>query len=178
MENREVKPVREMTKKFLEDAFAGESMAHMKYLIFADEAERKGLKKLANLFRAIAHAEFVHARNHYRELGKIYQEMKDNVQQCIDGETFEIDEMYPVYNTVAQFQQEKGAERSTKYAWEAEKIHAQMYKLAKSLVEKKEDYPASKIFICPVCGHTVENEPPEKCPVCGTDRKMYVEFSV
>lgn len=170
--------MRDMTKKFLEDAFAGESMAHMKYLIFADEAERKGLKKLANLFRAIAHAEFVHARNHYRELGKIYQEMKDNVQQCIDGETFEINEMYPVYNTVAQFQQEKGAERSTKYAWEAEKIHAEMYKLAKKLAEKNEDYPTNKIYICPVCGHTVENEAPEKCPVCGTAKKMYVEFSV
>ncbi|MCX7813860.1 MAG: rubrerythrin family protein, partial [Pseudothermotoga sp.] len=90
--------MREMTKKFLHDAFAGESMAHMKYLIFADEAEKRGLIKLANLFRAIAYAEYVHARNHYRELGLIYQSMGDNVQQCIDGETFEIEEMYPVYN--------------------------------------------------------------------------------
>ena len=37
-------------------------MAHMKYLIFADEAEKKGLKKLSNLFKAISYAEFVHAR--------------------------------------------------------------------------------------------------------------------
>lgn len=170
--------MREMTKKFLEDAFAGESMAHMKYLIFAEEAERKGLKKLANLFRAIAYAEFVHARNHYRELGKIYAEMPQNVQQCIDGETFEINEMYPVYNTVAQFQGEKGAERSIKFAWEAEKIHAEMYKKAKELVEKQEDYPANKIYICPVCGHTVEGEPPEKCPVCGAPKDSYREFSV
>jgi len=36
----------EMTKKFLEDAFAGESMAHMKYMIFAEDAEQKGLTKL------------------------------------------------------------------------------------------------------------------------------------
>jgi len=43
----------EMTKKFLEDAFAGESMAHMKYMIF-----QKGLTKLANLWKAIAYAEF------------------------------------------------------------------------------------------------------------------------
>jgi len=170
--------VREMTKKFLEDAFAGESMAHMKYLIFADEAEQRGLKKLVNLFRAIAYAEFVHARNHYRELGKIYKEMADNVQQCLDGENFEIDEMYPVYNTTAQFQEEKGAERSTRFAWEAEKIHAGMYKKAKELVEKGEDYSADKIYICPVCGHTAEGEPPEKCPVCGAAKSAYREFSV
>jgi len=166
-----------MTKKFLEDAFAGESMAHMKYLIFADEAEQRGLKKLANLFRAIAYAEFVHARNHYRELGKIYREMEQNVQQCIDGETFEVNEMYPVYNTVAQFQSEKGAERSTKFAWEAEKIHAEMYKKAKELIEKHEDYTATKIYICPVCGHTAEGEPPERCPVCGAPKNSYREFS-
>jgi len=129
--------MRKMTEEFLHNAFAGESMAHMKYLIFADEAERKGLVKLANLFRAIAYAEFVHARNHFRELGLLKQEMIDNVQQCIDGETYEIEEMYPVYNNTAVFQNEKGAERSTRFAWEAEKIHAEMYKKAKELVSKK-----------------------------------------
>ncbi|AER67610.1 Rubrerythrin (plasmid) [Thermovirga lienii DSM 17291] len=170
--------MREMTKKFLEDAFAGESMAHMKYLIFADEAEQRGLKKLVNLFKAIAYAEFVHARNHYRELGKIHKEMAENVKQCLDGENFEIDEMYPVYNTTAQFQDEKGAERSTRFAWEAEKIHAGMYEKAKELAEKGEDYSADKIYICPVCGHTAEEEPPEKCPVCGAARNAYREFSV
>jgi len=44
---------REMTKKFLEDAYAGESMAHMRYAIFAEVAEKEGLKDIANLFRAL-----------------------------------------------------------------------------------------------------------------------------
>jgi len=34
--------VHEMTKKFLEEAFAGESMAHMKYMIFAEDASKRG----------------------------------------------------------------------------------------------------------------------------------------
>ncbi|HHW21075.1 rubrerythrin family protein [Thermodesulfovibrio thiophilus] len=169
--------MREMTKRFLYDAFAGESMAHMKYTIFAEEAEKKGLSKLANLFRAIAYAEYIHARNHYKELG-LLKDMSNNVQQCIDGENFEIEEMYPVYNNTAQLQNEKGAERSTKFALEAEKIHAEMYKKAKTLVDKNEDYPAEKVYICPVCGHTIENEPPEKCPVCGAPKSAYKEFSV
>ncbi len=169
--------MRKMTEKFLQDAFAGESMAHMKYTIFAEEAEKKGLIKLANLYRAIAYAEFVHARNHYRELGLI-QDIISNIQQCIDGETFEIEEMYPVYNNTALSQNEKGAERSTRFAWEAEKIHAEMYKKAKELASKNEDYPVGKIYICPICGHTVEGEPPEKCPVCGAPKSSYKEFSV
>jgi len=34
--------VHEMTKKFLEDAFAGESMAHMKYLILPKMQSKRG----------------------------------------------------------------------------------------------------------------------------------------
>ncbi|OYT52811.1 rubrerythrin, partial [Candidatus Bathyarchaeota archaeon ex4484_135] len=51
----------EMTRRFLKDAFAGESQAHMRYLIFADKAENEGFPNVARLFRAIAYAEFVHA---------------------------------------------------------------------------------------------------------------------
>jgi len=167
--------MKEMTKKALQEAFAGESMAHMKYLIFAEEAEKKGLKNLARLFRAIAYAEFVHAKNHFRELGMI-KDTLGNIQQGIDGETYEIEEMYPVFNNTAKFQEEKGAERSTHYAWEAEKIHAEMYKKAKEIVGEGKDYPEDKIYICPVCGHTVIGEPPEKCPVCGAPKSAYKEF--
>jgi rubrerythrin len=33
-----------------------------------------------------------------------------------------------------------------------------------------------KIFICPVCGHTVLDKAPEHCPVCGAKEEQYVEF--
>ena len=167
--------MRDMTKKFLEDAFAGESMAHMKYLIFADEAEKKGLKNLSNLFKAISYAEFVHARNHFRALKKL-GDTPDNIQSCIDGETFEIEEMYPVYNEVAKLQGEKEAQITTHSALEAEKIHAEMYKKALKLVNEGKDYDADKIFICSVCGYTVEDEAPEKCPVCGAPKSAFLEF--
>jgi len=167
--------MREMTEKFLKDAFAGESMAHMKYAIFAEEAEKKGFKNLAKLFRAISYAEYVHARNHYQAL-KMIQSISENIQQCIDGENFEVEEMYPVYNEVAKFQKENEAVRSTHYALEAEKIHAVMYKKAKELAEQGKDYPADKISICSVCGYTVEGDAPEKCPVCGASASQFVNF--
>ncbi len=167
--------MRDMTKKFLEDAFAGESMAHMKYLIFAEDAEKKGLMNLANVFKAIAYAEFVHAKNHFKVLKKL-GEVTDNVKSCIDGETFEITEMYPVYNETAKLQSEKEAQISTYYALEAEKIHADMYKKALQLVQEGKDYDAQKIYICAVCGYTIEEEAPEKCPVCGAPKSAFVEF--
>ena len=165
----------DMTKEFLETAFAGESMAHMRYLIFAEKAEKDGLPNLARLFRAIACAEQVHATNHYRELGNI-KDAAGNLQTCIDGENFEVNEMYPVYHNAAEFQDEAGAVRSTHYALEAEKIHEAMYRAAKETVEKDGDPTLDTVHICPVCGYTVEGEAPEFCPVCGAKRELFKAF--
>ncbi len=167
--------MRKMTEKFLWEAFAGESQAHMKYMIFAEEAEKKGKKNLARLFRAIAYAEYVHARNHLRQLGGIGNEA-ENLQAAIDGETFEVEEMYPVYNEAAKLQGEKGAQLSTKFALEAEKIHAQMYKKAKELVKEGKDWGDEKIYICPVCGYTALGKVPDRCPICGAGGDTFKDF--
>ena len=76
--------MKKMTEEFLKAAFSGESQAHMKYLIFAEKAEEEGLKNIARLFRAIAYAEYVHARNHLKELGMVGV-TKDNLQAAIEG---------------------------------------------------------------------------------------------
>src|SRR5690554_5418482 len=125
--------MRIMTEQNLRDAFAGESQAHMKYLLYSAVAEKEGLPNVARMFKAIAHAELVHARNHLKELGGI-QKSVENLQDAYNGETFEIDEMYPAYHAVAELQEEKGAVRSTHYALEAEKIHADWYAKAKKTV--------------------------------------------
>jgi rubrerythrin len=167
--------MRNMTEKFLSDAFAGESMAHMKYQHFADKAEEEGLTEMARMFRAIAYAERVHAGNHLEVLGGV-KATSDNIQTCIDGETFEIDEMYPAYNATAKLQDEDGAVRSTYYALEAERIHADWYKMAKGAVDKGEDVKVGAIQICSVCGHTREGDAPDKCPICGASRDKFRQF--
>jgi len=164
-----------MTKEFLSAAFAGESQAHVKYAIFAEECAKKGLKKLANLFTAISHAEYVHARAHFIAMKKL-GDIPQNIQAAMDGENFEIDEMYPVYHHTAEFQGEKDAVRTTRYAMEAEKIHADMYKKALKLAKDGKDYPAGKVYICEVCGHTVEDEAPDSCPVCKAKKAAFKGF--
>ncbi len=167
--------MRKMTQRNLEDAYAGESQAHMRYLIFAGVAEKEGKANLARLFRAIAYAEQIHATNHYRELGNINDSVK-NLDMAIAGENFEVTEMYPVYNNTASFQDEKGAVRTTHYAWETEKIHEKMYVKAKEAAEKGKDITVEKIFICPVCGYTIEGELPDYCPVCKTKKELFKAF--
>lgn len=167
--------MKKMTEKFLNEAFAGESMAHMKYVIFSEVAEKEGFKNVARLFKAISYAELVHASNHLRNLGLIKNTV-ENLQTGIDGETYEVEEMYPVFNNAAKFQGEKGAEISTHYALEAEKIHAELYKNAKEKVKEGKDIDIDDIYICPVCGYTHIGTPPEKCPVCGVSKDRFKKF--
>ncbi|HKM43396.1 MAG TPA: rubrerythrin family protein, partial [Limnochordia bacterium] len=84
--------MRKMTEQNLRDAFSGESQAHMKYQIYGAVADKEGFPNVAKLFKAIAYAELVHARNHLKELGGIADSVA-NLQDAFDGETFEIEEM-------------------------------------------------------------------------------------
>ncbi len=164
-----------MTEKNLQDAFCGESKAAMKYSIYSEVADRNGFPNVSELFKAIAYAETVHATNHYQNLGMI-KSTSGNLEDAIEGEHYEVNEMYPVFNEVAKFQNERGAEVSTRYALEAEKIHESLYKSALESVSEKKDIQPSDIFICPVCGYTVIGEAPEKCPVCGTKGTKFKKF--
>lgn len=167
--------MKRMTEKSLKDAFAGESQAHMRYLIFANIAEKEGFPNIARLFKAIAFAEQVHAKNHLRELGGI-KSSSENLQVAIDGETYEVNEMYPAFKAIAELQNESNAIRTFDWALQAEKIHAEMYQKAKQAVESGKDIEATPIFICEGCGYTVEGEAPEKCPICGAPRERFRKF--
>ena len=178
-----------MTVSNLQSAFAGESQAHMRYLIFADKAIRDGFLNVGRMFRAIAFAEQIHATGHFRimrnEVGDAQTvaggafglgPTADNLALAIGGEGFEVAEMYPAYKAVAASQGEKAAERSFDWAWQAEKIHNAMYKAAKAAVETGSDYDIGTVFICGNCGHTVEGEAPDVCPICGAKKEKYVAF--
>lgn len=174
-----MREVSEMNKSHLRNAFSGESQANMRYRIYAEMAESEGFPNVARLFEAISYAERVHARNHLSRLpeeeGTAVAEAPygigdtlANLGKGIDGETFEIEEMYPTYLEVAKFQDEGEAAKSFKRALKAEKIHAKMYKDAKEEVKQGNDPEIGKLNVCSVCGHTVEGEAPEVCPVCRT----------
>jgi rubrerythrin len=164
-----------MTAHNLKEAFAGESQAHMKYTIFADVAEQAGRPEVARLFRAIAYAERVHATNHLRELGEIGDTLA-NLKAAQAGESHEVDQMYPAFKEIARLQKESGAIRSTHYALEAEKIHAQMYHDAEELVLVGKDIEGRPVYVCPTCGYTVIGEPPAKCPVCAVPSADFKKF--
>ena len=178
-----------MTADFLHSAYGGESMAHMRYLIWGDTAEKVGFPNVARLFRAISYAEQVHATNHFRAIGGetadatvtaggVFGPGKtaDNLQGAINGELHEVNQMYPVYLNAAEFQKESGAKLSFHAALEAEKQHAALFQKALDAVKAGRDIELKAVYVCPVCGHTVLDEAPEKCPVCGAKKETYRRF--
>ena len=167
--------MRKMTEENLKAAFAGESQAHMRYLIFAKRAEADGFPNVARLFRAISYAEQVHATNHFDVLGMIHGSAED-LQMAIDGETYEVNEMYPAFAAVAQLQEEKGALKTTSWALQAEKVHAGMYQKAKQAVESNTDIQLGSVLICDVCGYTIEGDAPDRCPACGASKDKFRKF--
>jgi rubrerythrin len=167
--------MRKMTGKNLKDAYSGESQAHMKYLAFADAAVKEKFSNVARLFRANSFAEQVHATNHLRTLNEIGKTAA-NLEAAMDGENFEVEEMYPAYKIVAENQGEKMAVMMFNAALEAEKVHAGLYKKAKVSVDQGKDLGYFPVHVCSMCGFTVEGEAPDKCPVCGAPKERFIKF--
>lgn len=159
----------------LKEAFAGESQANRMYLAFAGQAEKDGYPHVAKLFRAAAEAETVHAHAHFRVMGGIKKTI-ENLQTAVEGEGFEFQQMYPKFLAEAQAEENKAAVISFKHALAVEEIHHGLNNEAKDSVTKGVDIPDAKIFVCAVCGNTIKDHAPEKCPICGAPKKQFIEI--
>lgn len=153
----------------LQAAFAGESQANRKYAAFAQKAEEEGFTQVAKLFRVTAEAETIHANAHLKAMGKLGS-TADNLKAAIEGETYEFSEMYPDFMEVAESEEDKAALRAFKYAIEAEKVHAELYKKALDNLGSNE---TADLYLCTVCGHIAEGSAPETCPLCGAKKQAF-----
>lgn len=160
----------------LQAAFAGESQANRKYLAFAKQAEQDGFPQVAKLFRAAAEAETIHAHAHLRVMGGI-NSTAENLRTAIAGEGEEFKEMYPQFVAEAQAESHKQAQNSFQNALDVERIHHGLYSKAAEAVSKGGDLPAAAIYVCPVCGNTVEGQVPDTCPICGVPGARFFEIA-
>ncbi len=87
----------------LESAFAGESMAHIKYRYFAKLARAAGDLETATIFETTADQEVMHAFGH---LDLLYPAKTITptraLEIAIEGETYEYSEMYPSFRKTAE----------------------------------------------------------------------------
>ncbi len=155
------------TTEDLQAAFAGESQANRKYLAFAKKADADSLPQVAKLFRAAAAAETVHAQSHFRALDGVGS-TRDNLEAAIAGENYEWVTMYPEFIKDAEAESMKRALASFKWAYEAEKVHEQLYRQALASLDTQQPTQEVDYYVCPICGYTHEGPLQGLCPICKT----------
>lgn len=159
-------------KERLEEAIKGELMAHLRYLMFADRAKRRGFHRIANLFEALADSEYRHAKNFYSVLERPTA-FSEAVDSFIPGEQFEYETMYRMMADYANKHDEPLARQAYKGAAAAEKVHAALLREASDM----EHFEREQIYVCPICGYVMADEDvPERCPVCGSPKCQYEVF--
>ena len=160
------------TDENLKAAFAGESQANRLYLAFAKKAEEEGYTQVAKLFKAAAEAETVHALNHVRITGQVKSTI-DNLGTAISGETYEFKKMYPEFMVDAGKENVKQAVWSFDVANKVEQIHARLFQKAMDAMKSKKEMEKVEYYVCGVCGNTVEDVLPEKCPICNSPKEKF-----
>ena len=171
-------------------AFRGESTASVKYAVFARKARAEGYIQIATMFEATAKAEQVHAANHQTVLEKMGQKIepispettakstKENLEEAIKGETYEMMTMYPGFIATAKAEDAQGAVKSFRWAMDTEKKHQVMYQNALNALNAKKTDALPKVFwVCPKCGNTYDVAKPEaSCAFCSTKNEKFVKF--
>ncbi|HET9100216.1 MAG TPA: rubrerythrin family protein [Acidobacteriaceae bacterium] len=177
------------TLQNMQTAFNGESNAHMRYLAFAEQADRENYGEVASLFRAAARAEAVHASNHaevLKGMGAVPQaklespqvkSTRENLEAAIKGETYERDIMYPTFLQQARLDGNGVAVRSLQLAQTAEAEHAKLYTRSLQDLNKLKGSKSTIFFVCPTCGYTVSEMDFANCPSCSTPREDFEKVS-
>lgn len=166
-----------LTMVNLMKAVAGESMARNKYEYYAKVAQKEGLRDIAEHFQRAANNEKKHAKMQLAMYNRMssgsendFGNTEENLQDAIDGESYENSTMYPDFAEIAKADGEKEAAKLFKGIGGVEVEHEKMYRrLLERLTSGKEflSDDSEEAWICEVCGHIHYGKKALKnCPVC------------
>jgi rubrerythrin len=156
------------TEKNLRTAFAGESMARNKYTFFAQVARKEGYRYIAKLFEETANDERRHAKDIFKLLGG-FKDTVSNLKEAIEGENYEVEDMYAAFEKDAKEEGIREAEILFKTIAMVEEHHRNRYKRILEMVINESVYKRDEPikWKCDVCGYIhTGKEPPGVCPCC------------
>jgi len=159
----------EEIKNNMARAFGEESKAAARGAAFALKAEKEGFSELANLFRAVADAEAVHARRFLLLMrGKIGNTM-ENLEAALRNETRAAEEAYPPMAEKAKTGS-KAVKKAFMQSMKTDGEHADLYRDAVKDMLKGRDVT---YYVCQICGHIQLGAAPANCPVCKAVRTRF-----
>ena len=181
------------TIKFLQIAHKREIAMYRQYVEFGRKAKVEGYRGIAYLCAAFATAELIHAQNFAKILSRLDVEIvpvsktqmtvsstRDNLMKAANDEIDDIDSFYPGMINHVNSEGVQDAITFATFAWKSEKQHRDVLmkiqrwapwffeKVAKTIDEKTDQY-----FVCQICGSTMDEIPPGKCPICYFSSEHY-----
>jgi len=176
------------TQQNLLKAFAGESQARNRYVMFAEKAQEEGYGRIAAIFKETAHNEQVHAQTFFAfleggalEITAVYPagfvgETYDNLLASAAGEHEEFADLYPHFAQIAQEEGFPKIAAQFKMIAKIEKEHEDRYRqLAKNIADNKVfTKDEETIWVCAECGHIhIGKQAPGVCPVCQHGKEVF-----
>jgi rubrerythrin len=176
------------TEKNLLKAFAGESQARNRYMMFAKIAKKEGFEQIAEFFKETADNEYMHAKIFFRHLeggtaeitasypAGIEGTTAENLKAAAMGENEEWTELYPEFAKVAEEEGFKKVAASFRQIARIEKDHEERYLKLLSNLEEDLVFQDGEdtVWFCRECGHVhVGKKAPGMCPVCMHPRAYF-----
>ena len=170
------------TKKNLEAAFAGESMATNKYAYFASKAKKEGFVQISQIFTETSGNEREHAKLWFKYLnGGEVPGTLDNLKAAAAGENEEWTSMYPEFAQVAEEEGFTEIAAKMRLVAKIEQAHEERYLKLVERVEKGEVFEREgvKVWKCINCGHLhVGPKAPKVCPTCNHPQSYFEEQAI
>ena len=163
------------TKKNVEKAFQGESIARNKYTYYAKNARKEGYEQIADIFLESAENEMEHAKIMYKLLNNQMNTI-NNLKDAINGEKYENEIMYKEFEQKALEEGFTEIAKTFRLIGEIEKKHKERFEKLLENLTNNEVFKKKQITIwkCKKCGHIhVGIEAPNNCPVCGHSRSYF-----
>ena len=153
--------------------FTSGSESNIRYLAFAEAADKEGHPNAAKIFRAVAAAKMFHALSHFRA-GNFTDTTAENLKQALEEETYDYKNAYPPMVQDAVKDDALEARHSLEYGMS---IGPVITKLISKAIGQSDADESGSYFVCPVCGNIEFGKPPAKCPFCGVDAGDFVSVS-
>ena len=153
--------------------FTSGSESNIRYLAFAEAADKEGHPNAAKIFRAVATAKMFHALSHFRAT-KYTDTTAENLKQALEEETYDFKNAYPSMVQDAVKDDALDARHSLEYGMSIGPVITKL--ISKAIGNPGADESGS-YYVCPVCGNIEFGKPPAKCPFCGVDASDFVSVS-
>ncbi len=153
--------------------FTSTSESYIRYIVFAEAADKEGHPNAAKIFRAVAKAKMFHALSHFRATNST-DTTAENLKQALEEETYDFKNAYPYMVQDAVKDDALEARHSLEYGMS---IGPVITKLISKAIGSSDADKSGVYYVCPVCGNIAFDKPPAKCPFCGVDADDFVSVS-